>query len=137
MDFKNSFAWLTDMKKLIFQYNNFFGSGHFLVYFSRPHGSKNDRSQKSYFDKKSVFSCLSTSWSNFLFLFMLWLYFHDWSPKLYEARAKLCYLGGQSFLDQNLFFCLCLPPVWCSKRLLKYGLTLLIIYLPIYDIYGT
>ena len=29
-DFKNSFTWLTRMKKLIFYYNNLFGSGHFL-----------------------------------------------------------------------------------------------------------
>ena len=34
MDFKNSFAWLTGMKKLIFNYNNFFGSGYFLTCFS-------------------------------------------------------------------------------------------------------
>ena len=31
-DLKNSFAWLTSMTKLIFDYNNFFGSGHFLIY---------------------------------------------------------------------------------------------------------
>ena len=86
---------------------------------------KNDPSQKSYLKEKSVLSCLSTSRWIFLFSFMLWLYFHDWFLKLYKARAKLCYLRGQSFLDQNLFFCLCLPPVWCSKRLLKYGLTLM------------
>ena len=33
-DFKNSFAWLTGMKKLIFDYNNFFGSSYFLTCFS-------------------------------------------------------------------------------------------------------
>ena len=31
MDFKNFFAWLTGMKKLIFDKNNFFRSGHFLI----------------------------------------------------------------------------------------------------------
>ena len=31
-DFKNSFTWLTCMKKLIFWYNDFFGSGHFSIY---------------------------------------------------------------------------------------------------------
>ena len=32
MDFKNSLAWLMGMKKLIFDFNNFFGSGHFLIH---------------------------------------------------------------------------------------------------------
>ena len=30
MDLKNSFAWLTGMKKRIFDFNEFFGSGHFF-----------------------------------------------------------------------------------------------------------
>ena len=30
MDFKNSFAWLTGMENLIFDFNIFFWSGHFL-----------------------------------------------------------------------------------------------------------
>ena len=115
---------LTGMKKLIFRLSNFFGSGHFLIHEILKNRPKNDRSQKSYFNEKSFLSYLSTSQRIFLFSSMLWLYFYDWFLKLYEARAKFCYLGGQSFLDQNLFFCLCLPPVWCSKRLLKYGLTL-------------
>ena len=34
MDFKNSFAWLTGIKKSIFDYNNTFGSGYFLTCFS-------------------------------------------------------------------------------------------------------
>ena len=33
MDIKSSFAWLTGMKKLIFDYSNFFGSGYFLTFF--------------------------------------------------------------------------------------------------------
>ena len=33
MDFKNSFPWLTGMKKQIFDYSNFFGSGYFLTFF--------------------------------------------------------------------------------------------------------
>ena len=32
MDFKNSFAWLTGMKKLIFGYNNFFRSSYFSIH---------------------------------------------------------------------------------------------------------
>ena len=31
-NFKKSFMWLTGMKKLIFDYNNFFGSGSFLIH---------------------------------------------------------------------------------------------------------
>ena len=30
--FKNYFTWLTGMKKLIFDYSNFFGSGHFSLH---------------------------------------------------------------------------------------------------------
>ena len=43
--FKNSFAWLTGMKKLIFDYSNFFGSGHFSIHQIWKNGSKKDRSQ--------------------------------------------------------------------------------------------
>ena len=39
MDFKNSFAWLIYMEKLIFDYNNFFGPGYFLTYFFRSEPS--------------------------------------------------------------------------------------------------
>ena len=31
MDFKNSFVWLMSMEKLIICFNNFFGSGPFLI----------------------------------------------------------------------------------------------------------
>ena len=34
MDFKNSFAWLKAVKKLIFDYDKFFGSGHVSIFFS-------------------------------------------------------------------------------------------------------
>ena len=40
MDFKNSFAWLMSMKKLIFCFNNFFGSGHFLIHQIGKNGKK-------------------------------------------------------------------------------------------------
>ena len=43
---KNSFAWLTGMKKLIFNYNNFFGLGHFLTHDILKNRPKNDRNQK-------------------------------------------------------------------------------------------
>ena len=80
--------------------------GHFLRY----QGSKNDRSPKSYFYKKSVFSCLSTSQRNFWILFMLWLYFHDWFLKLYRVIAKFCDLGGHSYLVQK-----CSPGLYWPK----------------------
>ena len=44
--FKNSFAWLTGMKKLIFGYNNFFGLGHFLTHFLQKNLPKNDWNKK-------------------------------------------------------------------------------------------
>ena len=46
MDFKNSFAWLTGMKKLIFYFNNFFGSGHFLIHQTLTKGQKSAGSKK-------------------------------------------------------------------------------------------
>ena len=64
IDFKNSFARLTGIKQLIFCFNEFFGSGHFLVLFQDIMDQKNDRSQKSYKSKKSLFSCPSTTWRN-------------------------------------------------------------------------
>ena len=45
-NFKNSFAWLTGMKKLIFYYNNFFGSGSFFYPWYVRNRPKNDRNQK-------------------------------------------------------------------------------------------
>ena len=45
-DLKNFFAWLTGMTKLIFDYNNFFGSGHFLIQDIWKNRPKKDRSQK-------------------------------------------------------------------------------------------
>ena len=122
--FKNSFVRLTGMTKQIFHSNNFLGSGHFLVHFLRSHGSKNDRSQKSYLNEKSVFSCPSTSRRNFWILLMLWLYFHGWILKLYEVISKLCDLGGHSYLDKKYSPCLGLPPLWCTKLCVKSGLTL-------------
>ena len=51
-DFKNFFAWLTGMKKIISYFYDFFGSGHFLVIFLDIMGQKNDPSQKSHWSKK-------------------------------------------------------------------------------------
>ena len=87
MDFKNSFAWLIYMKKLIFDYNNFFGSGYFLTYFFRSDGSKNGRSQKSCCNQKSVFSCQSTTQKNFWNPITLGMYFHNFFPELIMAAS--------------------------------------------------
>ena len=46
MDFKNSFAWLMGMKKLIFYLNNFFGSSHFLIHQILTKGQKSAGSKK-------------------------------------------------------------------------------------------
>ena len=65
-NFKNSFAWLTGMKKLIFGFNNFLGSGHFLIYFLWKKWSKNDRSKKNFCIQKSVLSYISNAQTIFL-----------------------------------------------------------------------
>ena len=39
-DFKNSFAWLTGMKNMIFCFYNFFCSGHFLIIFPKVKDQK-------------------------------------------------------------------------------------------------
>ena len=46
MDLKNSFAWLMGMKKLIFDFIDFFGSGHFFDPWDLKKGPKNDQNQK-------------------------------------------------------------------------------------------
>ena len=53
-NFKNSFAWLIGMKKVIFGFNNFLGSGHFLIHLFWKKWSRNDRSQKIFCIQKSV-----------------------------------------------------------------------------------
>ena len=45
-DFKNSFAWLTGMKKPIFDYNNFFGLGHFMTHYTLKIDQKMTGSKK-------------------------------------------------------------------------------------------
>ncbi len=87
MDFKNSFAWLTGMKKLIFYFNNFFGSGHFLIHQIWKNRLKNSRSQKSCCNQKSVFSCQSTTQKNFWNPITLVMYFHNFFPELIMAAS--------------------------------------------------
>ena len=45
--FKNSFLWLTGMKKLIFDFHNFFGSGHFWIHEIKKIAQKMNRAKKS------------------------------------------------------------------------------------------
>ena len=57
-NFKNSSAWLTSMKKLIFGYNNFFWSGHFSIHDIKKNGPKKDQSQKVMGSKNySFYAC--------------------------------------------------------------------------------
>ena len=70
------------MKNLIFDYNNFFGSGHFLIHQIWKNRLKNSRSQKSCCNQKSVFSCKSTTQGNFWNPFILVWYFYDFWPEL-------------------------------------------------------
>ena len=45
-DFKNSFTWLTGMKNMIFRFNNFFCSGHFLIFDFLKNDQKMARAKK-------------------------------------------------------------------------------------------
>ena len=57
--FKNSFAWLTGMKKVIFGYNNFFGLGHFMTHYILENRPKNDRNKKVIVSKNCSFHTYS------------------------------------------------------------------------------
>ena len=103
--FKNFFAWLTGMKKEIFYQFDFSGSGHFLVTFLRYHGSKDSRSQKIHLNKKSVFSCTSTTRRNFWIPFMLWPYFHGCFWKLWQVISNSLDLFSKKFIStKNQFY---------------------------------
>ena len=53
--FKNSFAWLMGIKKLIFDYSNFFGSGHFSIHQIWKMGQKRTRAKISKVLKITLF----------------------------------------------------------------------------------
>ena len=55
MDFKNYLTWLTGIKELIFHFNNFFGSGHFLIISSELIDSKIAGSKKAVEMKNQFF----------------------------------------------------------------------------------
>ena len=86
-NFKNFFACLTGMKKLIFYLNKFFCSGHFFDPSNLKKWPKNDPSKKICKSKKSVVSCLSTMQRNFWNSFILSHYFQSCFPKLPIAHA--------------------------------------------------
>ena len=75
------------MKKLIFDYNNFFGSGHFLIHQIWKNRLKNSRSQKSCCNQKSVFSCKSTTQRNFWNPFTPVMYSCNFFPVLLMATS--------------------------------------------------
>ena len=54
-EFKNSFAWLTGMKKMIFCYSYFFGSGHFLTLLSNLMDQKRAGAKKVIKTKNQFF----------------------------------------------------------------------------------
>ena len=97
---KNSFVWLTGMKKLIFGYNNFFRSSYFSIHEILKKWPKSDRSQKSQYGKKIVFWCLSTMRRNFWTPFMLWPYFYDCFWKLWPVSAYSLDLFSKKFWAQ-------------------------------------
>ena len=100
MEFKNSFAWLTGMIKLIFCWDKFFCSGYFSIHEILKKWPKSDRSQKSQYGKKIVFWCLSTMRRNFWTPFMLWPYFYDCFWKLWPVSAYSLDLFSKKFLAQ-------------------------------------
>ena len=54
-DFKNSFEWLTGMKNVIFAFNNFFCSGHFLIFYFWKNDQKMAGAKKVVKMKKHIF----------------------------------------------------------------------------------
>ena len=54
-NFKNSFAWLTGMKKVIFGYNNFFGLGQFMTYYTLKIDQKMTGTKKLWVPKIILF----------------------------------------------------------------------------------
>ena len=90
--FKHSFAWLTSMKKLIFDYGNFFGLGHFLIHEIKKIGQKMTGAKKSKVPKITLFMPVDNS-KEFL---KSVLYFQTFLPGLlphcnltYKASEKI------------------------------------------------
>ena len=81
-----------------------FGSGHFLIYFLRYYGSKNDRIQKNFFIQKSVFSCLLTRRNDFWNPFILRSYFHNCLPGLLIHIANQLSLLTKKYLTSKVHF---------------------------------
>ena len=81
-----------------------FGSGHFLIYFLRYYGSKNDRIQKNFFIQKSVFSCLLTRRNDFWNPFILRSYFHNCLPGLLSHIANQLSLLTKKYLTSKVHF---------------------------------
>ena len=81
-----------------------FGSGHFLIYFLRYYGSKNDRIQKIFFIQKSVFSCLLTRRNDFWNPFILRSYFHNCLPGLLTHIANQLSLLTKKYLTSKVHF---------------------------------
>ena len=77
-------AWLKHMRELIFKMLKIFGWGYFLTIFCINHESKNDPSQKSCYNQKSVFLCPSTMRRNFLNSFIMRPYFHNCLSELWQ-----------------------------------------------------
>ena len=96
MDFKNSFAWLTGIKKQIFYQNKFLWFRPFFDPSDLKKRSKNSSSQKICYDKKSVFPRPSTTQRNFWnpFTPVLWFYYlffqsFWWPPVFQELKFSV------------------------------------------------
>ena len=74
--------WLTGTKKLIFDYNNFFGSGYFLTYFSDLMDQKMAGAKKVVIIKNKFFHSRQLCEGN---SFTPVLYFYNFWPELQMA----------------------------------------------------
>ena len=81
--FQGRCVWLMAVKKLIFDYNNFFGSGHISIFFS-DHTNRKMEPKKVVIIEKSVFSRSSTMKCNFWNLFTS-MYFYNFQPEFLMA----------------------------------------------------
>ena len=87
MDFKNFFAWLMGMKKLIFYLNNFFGSSHFLIHQILTKGQKSAGSKKFVKIKNQFFHARQPRIEIFEIHSLLGCFFMTSFPKLLMAAT--------------------------------------------------
>ena len=86
------------MEPITFSFRSLFGL------FLKKHVSKNDPIQKSYYDKKSVFSCSSTTRQNFWNPFTLRPYFHHCLFELLDGSTSWYFIFQRNYLTSEVHF---------------------------------